>query len=698
MTDFDLSTIRNIGIMAHIDAGKTTTTERMLYYTGFLHKMGEVHDGNTFTDWMEQERERGITITSATVTCYWKRHQINIIDTPGHVDFTAEVERSLRILDGAIGIFCGVGGVEPQSETVWHQADRYKIPRLAFINKLDRVGSDFDHVVEMIQDRLTRYALPVQLPIGKEEKFLGIIDLISMQAYYYDQNTLGFTFRTESIPEDLLGQAEQARELLIECVSEFNDELLSLYIEGDEIPEELIRIAIRKGTIDNLFVPVLCGSSLKNIGVQLLIDAIISFLPSPLDMGSVTGYEKVTHEEIKVFPDPSEKFAALAFKVQIDKFVGKLIYIRVYSGSIKKGESFWNHTNDKRERVARILQMHSNKKNDIEELHAGDIGALVGPKFTITGDTITSPDLPLLLSKMNFPDAVISIAIEPKTKADLEVLTEALTRFEEEDPTFHVHQDSDTGQTLLSGMGELHLEIIIDRLMREFNVKPNVGKPQVAYKETITTTAVMEEQFVREVNGKGNFAGVKLRITPLRENQLRDEKRNLFENLIDSSIIPEEFWTAIEESVINALNDGPLINSTVERVKVSLIGGMFNPVESTEAAFRIATSMCVGKALREANPAIMEPIMLLTVITHEDFVGDVISDINSKRGKIDIIRIQNEHLQEIVAEVPMSELFGYATRVRSISQGRVVYTLEFKKYEIVPLAVQLNILKRIRGY
>ncbi|HNX01210.1 MAG TPA: elongation factor G [Candidatus Cloacimonadota bacterium] len=698
MTDFDLSTIRNIGIMAHIDAGKTTTTERMLYYTGFLHKMGEVHDGNTFTDWMEQERERGITITSATVTCYWKKHQINIIDTPGHVDFTAEVERALRILDGAIGIFCGVGGVEPQSETVWHQADRYKIPRMAFVNKLDRIGADFEHVIEMIQDRLTKDALPIQLPIGKEDKFLGIIDLISMQAYYFDSNTLGFTFRTEAIPKDLLGQSEQARELLIEAVSEYDDDLLSHYVEGIDIPDALVRKAIRKGTITNQFVPVMCGSSLKNIGVQLLLDAINDFLPSPLDRGSVIGYDKITHKEIEVFPDSNEKFAALAFKVQIDKYVGKLIYVRVYSGSIKKGDMFWNHTNDKKERVARILQMHSNKKNDIDELHAGDIGALVGPKFTATGDTITSPDLPLLLSKMNFPDSVISIAIEPKTKADLEILNDALSKFEEEDPTFHVNQDKDTGQTLLSGMGELHLEIIIDRLFREFNVKPNVGNPQVAYKETITSNAVAEEQFVRELNGKGTFAGVKISVTPLRENQLKDGKRNLFDNLIDSTIIPEEFWTAIEESVFNALNDGPLINSTVERVKVSLIGGLYNPVDSTEASFRIATAMAVGKALRGANPAIMEPIMLLTVITPEEFVGDVISDINSKRGKIDIIRIQNEHVQEIVAEVPMSELFGYATRVRSISQGRVVYTLEFKKYEVVPPAIQTNILKRIRGY
>ncbi len=697
-SDSPLRRIRNIGIMAHIDAGKTTTTERILFYTGFLHRMGEVHDGNTFTDWMEQERERGITITSATVTCVWKDAHINIIDTPGHVDFTAEVERSLRILDGAVGVFCGVAGVEPQSETVWHQADRYNVPRLAYVNKLDRTGADFERVVEMIQERLTPLAKPINIPIGREDGFSGVVDLITMKAWTFDPLTWGSDVHLEEIPPDLLQHAEEMREALLESVSEFDDELLAAYLEGHDIPEDLLRRAIRKGTVSGHFVPVLCGSSLKNKGVQLLLDAIRDFLPSPLDVPPCQGFDPQTHAEISVPPDPKGPFVGMAFKVQTDKYVGKLVYVRVYSGTLKKGSTYLIGNSGKRERVARILQMMSNRKHDLNELHAGDIGAFVGSKFLSTGDTITDGSLDILLSKMHFPDSVIAIAIEPKTKADQESLNDALARLEEEDPTFQVRIDKDTGQTLISGMGELHLEIIVDRLRREFGVGANVGNPQVTYKETITRSVDCEDTFVRDLNGKGNYACVKFRLSPLTLQQSEGEVKNLYANHISPDKIPTEYHKAIEEAALNALNDGPLISGNVERVKIELIDGNFNPVDSNELAFRIATSMAVGKGLREASPVVMEPIMLLSVLSPDDFVGDIIADINAKRGHISVLRRHNEYQQEIVADVPLSELFGYATRIRSLSQGRAIYTLEFKKYEITPAQVQSAVLKRIRGY
>jgi elongation factor G len=711
-----LSKIRNIGIIAHIDAGKTTTTERILFYTGFLHRMGEVHDGNTFTDWMDQERERGITITSATVACLWHENQINIIDTPGHVDFTAEVERSLRVLDGAVGIFCGVGGVEPQSETVWHQADRYHVPRLAYINKLDRLGADFDQVVSMIHDRLTTRAIPINIPIGLEENFEGIIDLVTMKVWRFDALTQGQETHSTEIPADQMERAAICREELIEAVAEFDDELMNHYLEGEPITESLLRRAIRKGVVANLFVPVLCGSSLKNKGVQLLLDAICDYLPSPLDrhheIGMRTDVQQKTAEDDgpedlalefnrnlqEIDCDPKGPFVALAFKVQIDKYVGKLVYIRVYSGMIKKGDTYINQSTGKRERISRILQMMSNKKNDLEYLKAGDIGAIVGPKFLRTGDTLTDEKINIRLFKMSFPDSVISQAIEPKTKADQDNLKDALGRLEEEDPTFKVHVDKDTGQTLISGMGELHLDIIIDRLKREFNVQANVGLPQVTYKETITQSVTAEESFQRDLAGKVNFAAVKVRLTPLPLNKLPEGQKNVFINRVTELQIPQIYWKAIEESALNALNDGPLINGNVERVKIELIGGQYDAVASSEMAFHVVTSMAVNKALREAAAIIMEPIMLLTVITPDDFVGDIIGDINAKRGKVDIFRRHNDYQQEIVAEVPLCELFGYATRVRSISQGRASYTLEFKKYEITPPNIQVNILKRIRGY
>ncbi|MFC1887884.1 elongation factor G [Candidatus Cloacimonadota bacterium] len=693
----ELSDIRNIGIMAHIDAGKTTTTERMLFYTGIIHKMGEVHDGNAVMDWMDQERERGITITSACTTCFWQNKQINIIDTPGHVDFTAEVERSLRILDGAVGVFCAVGGVEPQSETVWHQADRYQVPRIAFINKMDRSGADFEHVVDMIHDRLTTNALPIQLPLGKEDNFEAVIDLIKMRSIYFDQETKGVKYIFHKIPENYREQVEEHRNKLLEHLSEYDDELLEKILEDSEITEEEIERAIRKATIEHQFVPIMCGSSLKNTGVQLLLDAIAMYMPSPLDVKPPVGIMKKSGEEMEIHPDSDKLFSALAFKVQMDKFVGKVIYVRVYSGSIKRGGTILNHTNFKKERVSRILQIHSNKRKDVLELKAGDIGAFVGPKFLRTGDTVTDPKLDILLSTITFPDSVISTAIEPKTKADQDALTEALRKLEEEDPTFKVSQNKDTGQTIISGMGELHLEVIIDRLKREFNVNANVGNPQVAYKETIQKEVISKGEFIREMGGKGHYAVVKLRLTPLELDDLPLGKKNIFVNSITDDIIPHAFWETIETSALNSCMDGPLMSSPVERVRIELIGGGFNEVDSSETAFAIATSIAVSNALRQSDAVIMEPLMLVNVITPEDFVGEIIGDINSKRGKIDIIRASGMK-QEIVAEIPMSELFGYATQLRSISQGRAVHTIEFLKHDKTPANIQEKILKKVRGY
>ncbi len=693
----DLSEIRNIGIMAHIDAGKTTTTERILFYTGIIHRMGEVHDGNAVMDWMEQERERGITITSAVTTCFWNNKQINIIDTPGHVDFTAEVERSLRILDSAIGIFCAVGGVEPQSETVWHQADRYKVPRIAYINKMDRSGADFDHVVDMIHDRLTPNAFPVQIPIGREDSFEGIIDIISMKACYFDQETLGVEYYYKKIPDEYREKAIESRNILLDRISEYSDELLEKFLEDEEITEKEIISAIRNGTINFQFVPVLCGSSLKNTGVQPLLDSITDFLPSPIDVPPAIGIYKKTGEEKKIFPKIDEPFSALAFKVQLDKFVGKIIYIRVYSGKLRRSGTILNQTNGKKERISRILQIHSNKKKDIIELKAGDIAAIVGPKFVQTGDTITSVGYNILLSDITFPDSVISIAIEPKTKTDQDNLTDSLRKMEEEDPTFKVSQNKETGQTIISGMGELHLEVIIDRLKRQFNIHANVGIPQVAYKETIQKEIIAEGKFIRELSGKGQYAVVKVKLSPMKLENLPKNKKNIFVNMITPEIIPKDYWNIIEQSSLNACLDGPLMSNPVERVKIELIGGKYNEVDSNETAFGIASSIAIGNALREADAVIMEPLMLVSVITPEKFVGDIIGDMNSRRGKIIHIR-SNMKKQEIVAMIPMSELFGYATRLRSISQGRAIYTMEFSKYDKVPANIQEKILKKVRGY
>ncbi|MBC8384866.1 MAG: elongation factor G [Candidatus Cloacimonetes bacterium] len=693
----DLSTIRNIGIMAHIDAGKTTTTERMLFYTGIIHRMGEVHDGNVVMDWMEQEKERGITITSAVTTCFWKKKQINIIDTPGHVDFTAEVERSLRILDGAIGIFCAVGGVEPQSETVWHQADRYNIPRIAFINKLDRTGADFENVVDMIHQRLTKNALPIQIPIGKEDKLEGVIDLISNKACYFDLENLGIKYNFQKIPEQYQEKASESRSKLFEHIAEFDDDFMEKYLEGYEFSKPEIVTTIRNATIKNQFVPILCGSSLKNTGVQLLLDAISDFLPSPLDVPPAKAIRKESQREEDVFPNIDAPFSALAFKVQIDKYVGKLIYIRVYSGSTKRSGTIYNQRTGRKERISRILQMHSNKKKDIAELKAGDIAAIVGPKLVNTADTITSENNEILLSDISFPDSVISVAIEPKTKTDQEILQDTLKKMEEEDPTFKVSQNKDTGQTLISGMGVLHLEIIIDRLRREFNVHANIGKPQVAYKETIENEVVTDGEFIRELNGKGHYAVVKMKLSPLQLSELPKGKKNIFINSVSENTIPCEFLSSIEESSLNACLDGPLMSSPVERIRIELLDGKFNEVDSNEMAFSVASSIAIGNGLRKAKAVIMEPIMLVTVITPEESMGDIIGDINSKRGKIGNIRSQADK-QEISAEIPMSELFDYATRLRSISQGRAIYTMEFSNFAKTPANIQEKILKKVRGF
>ncbi len=694
---FSLPALRNIGIIAHIDAGKTTVTERILYYTGYLHRMGEVHDGTAFMDWMDQEKDRGITISSAVITCYWKEKQINIIDTPGHVDFTAEVERSLRVLDGAIGVFCAVAGVEPQSETVWHQADHYKVPRLAFVNKMDRIGADFDHVIDMIHDRLTSSAFAIQIPLGKEDSFKGIIDLLEMKAYTFDETTLGLNYDIAEIPEKYLQDAQQRREKMIEILSEYDEEILSRYIHGETISIEMLKKSVRELTIQNKVIPILCGSALKNTGVQLLLDAIADYLPSPLEVPPITGIDRKTENKVSLQPSYDNKFAALAFKIQMDKFVGKLLYTRVYSGSVKKGDILINQTNNRKERIARILQMFSNKKVDMDILRAGDIAAIVGTKATNTGDTLTTEENDLLLEQITFPDSVISIAIEPRTKADQENLSESLKRMQEEDPTFHVHQDKESGQTLISGMGELHLEIIVDRLRKEYNVNINTGKPQVSYKETITKPVESEGEFIRDVEGKGHFAIVKLRMSPLEDDLQTEHKKNIFVNQITEDVLPRQFWKAVEEGSLSALIDGPLTGNPVEKVKIELIGGKYNEMISKDVDFLIASSVAVNKGLQKASPAVMEPIMLVNILTPEEFVGDIIGDVNSKRGKIIVIR-SNHNKQDIVAEIPMRELFGYSTRIRSLSQGRAIYTMEFLKYEKTPLEIQNGIIKNIRGY
>ncbi|MDW8106297.1 MAG: elongation factor G [Armatimonadota bacterium] len=686
-----LEKTRNIGIAAHIDAGKTTTTERILYYTGRIHRMGEVHEGAATMDWMEQEQERGITITSAATTCFWKGYRINIIDTPGHVDFTVEVERSLRVLDGAVAIFCAVGGVQPQSETVWRQANRYKVPRIAFVNKMDRVGADFFRVVDRIRERLNANAVPIQIPLGQEENFQGVVDLITMQAVYWlDEKGTQYEYRP--IPAELQAQAEEWRERMLEAAAEVDDVLMERYLEGGEITPDDIKRALRTGTLQFKLVPVLCGSAYKNKGVQLLLDAIVDFLPSPVDIGAVKGIHPDTHEPVERQPSDSEPFCALAFKIQNDPFVGRLTYLRIYSGKLTKGSTVYNATKDARERIGRLLQMHANRREDIEEAFAGDIVGVIGLQQTITGDTLCDPSHPILLEPPQFPEPVISLAIEPKTKADQDKLSNALQRLAAEDPTFRISTDPETGQTIISGMGELHLEIIIDRLYREFKVEANQGRPQVAYKETIRTPAKAEGKFIRQTGGRGQYGHCVIEIEPGEPNT-----GIVFENKIVGGAIPREFIPAVEAGVREAADAGVLAGYPVVDVKVRLVDGSFHEVDSSEMAFKIAGSIAFREAVMRAKPVILEPYMALEVTTPDAYVGDVIGDLNARRARIEMIEPGVGGTQVIKAVVPLAEMFGYATTLRSLTQGRATYTMHPSHYEEAPAQVAQAILERKRA-
>ena len=683
---FPLSKYRNIGIMAHIDAGKTTTTERILYYTGRVHKVGETHDGAAVMDWMEQEQERGITITSAATTCQWKDHRINIIDTPGHVDFTVEVERSLRVLDGAIAVFCSVGGVEPQSETVWRQADKYHVPRIAFINKMDRMGADFFRVVEMIKERLGANAVPIQLPIGKEDSFTGMIDLINMEAILY-RDELGVDFERAEIPEEYRELAEEYREKLIETVVEKDDELMMKYLEGEEISIDEIKKTIRKAVVNVELIPVLCGSAFRNKGVQLLLDAVVDYLPSPLDVPAVTGINPATGEEESRTPSDDEPFAALAFKIMTDPYVGKLAFFRVYSGVLNSGSYVLNSTKNIRERIGRILQMHANHREEKDAVHAGDLAAAVGLKNTSTGDTLCDQDKPIILESMEFPEPVIDVAIEPKTQADQDKLGVALQKLAEEDPTFRVKTDEETGQTVISGMGELHIEIIVDRLLREFKVNANIGKPQVAYRETISGTATnVEGKYVRQSGGRGQYGHVVIDIEPLEEGA-----GFIFENNIVGGIIPKEYIPAIEAGIKEAMGNGVLAGCPIIDVKGRLHDGSYHEVYSSEMAFKIAGSIAFKEAANRAKPILLEPIMSVEVTTPEEYMGDVIGDLNSRRGQVQGME-PRANAQVVKALVPLSEMFGYATDLRSKTQGRATYSMQFSHYEPAPKSVVDEIL------
>ncbi|HOA40480.1 MAG TPA: elongation factor G [Halanaerobiales bacterium] len=678
---FPLNKTRNIGIMAHIDAGKTTTTERILYYTGRVHKVGETHDGAAVMDWMEQEQERGITITSAATTCQWKDHRINIIDTPGHVDFTVEVERSLRVLDGAIAVFCSVGGVEPQSETVWRQADKYRVPRIAFINKMDRMGADFYRVVDMIKDRLGANAVPLQIPIGKEDSFAGMIDLLTMEAILY-KDELGVEFERTEIPEDYKEQASEYRELLLETIAEKDDELMMKYLEGEEISIDEIKKTIRKAVLNVELIPVFCGSAFKNKGVQPILDAVLDYLPSPLDVAAVTGVNPQTGEEESRATADDEAFSALAFKIMTDPYVGKLAFFRVYSGVLNSGSYVLNSTKNIRERIGRILQMHANHREEKDAVYAGDLAAVVGLKNTSTGDTLCDPDKPIILESMEFPEPVIDLAIEPKTQADQDKLGVALQKLAEEDPTFRVKTDEETGQTVISGMGELHIEIIVDRLLREFKVNANIGKPQVAYRETISGTATnVEGKYVRQSGGRGQYGHVVIDIEPLEEGA-----GFVFENNIVGGVIPKEYIPAIEAGIKEAMGNGVLAGYPMVDLKVSLHDGSYHDVDSSEMAFKIAGSMGFKEAASRAKPILLEPVMSVEVTTPEEYMGDVIGDLNSRRGQVQGME-SRANAQVVKALVPLAEMFGYATDLRSKTQGRATYSMQFAHYEPAPKSV-----------
>ncbi len=689
--DVSLAMTRNIGIMAHIDAGKTTTTERILFYTGITHKIGEVHEGAATMDWMEQEQERGITITSAATTAFWKSHRINIIDTPGHVDFTVEVERSLRVLDGSVTVLCAKGGVEPQTETVWRQADKYKVPRMVYVNKMDIMGADFYRVVAMLHDRLKTNAVPIQLPIGAEDQFRGIIDLLEMKAYvYYDD--LGKDIRVEDIPADMLEKAQEYRAQLLDAAAEHDEEIMMKYLDGEELSIDEIKACIRKATIANEMVPVVCGTSYKNKGVQKVLDAVIDYMPSPVDVDHITGVNPDTGEDCVRPSSDTEPFAALAFKIATDPFVGKLCFFRVYSGVLKAGSSVYNASKDNNERIGRILQMHSNHRKDIDEVYAGDIAAAVGLKNTTTGDTLCDEKFPVILESMEFPEPVINLAIEPKTKAGQEKMGIALSKLAEEDPTFRTWTDEETGQTIIAGMGELHLEIIVDRMLREFKVEANVGAPQVSYKETIRRLADVDTKYARQSGGKGQYGHVKIKVEPNVSG-----KGYEFINAITGGSIPKEYIGPVDQGIKGAMQAGVLAGYQVVDVKVTLYDGSYHEVDSSEMAFKIAGSMAFKEAMRKADPVILEPIMKVIVIVPEDYMGDVIGDLNSRRGQIQGMEAR-PGAQQINALVPLSEMFGYSNDLRSRTQGRGQYSMEPDSYIEVPKSIAEKIMsKRNKG-
>ncbi|HEX9943256.1 MAG TPA: elongation factor G [Thermoanaerobaculia bacterium] len=689
-----LKDTRNIGIMAHIDAGKTTTTERILFYTGVNYKIGEVHEGTATMDWMVQEQERGITITSAATTCFWTNHginhRVNIIDTPGHVDFTAEVERSLRVLDGAVAVFDSVAGVEPQSETVWRQADRYRVPRIAFVNKMDRVGADFERTVSMMRTRLAANPVVIQLPWGREDQFKGVIDLLEMKGIFYKDETLGADYEVREIPEDYLDPAHKMREQMVEAISETDDLLLEKYLSGEEVTNEELKAALRRATITNQVQPVLCGSAFKNKGVQPLLDAVVDYLPSPLDIPPIEGFDPKTEQTVVRHSSDDEPFAALVFKIMSDPYVGQLVFFRVYSGHIESGQSVLGSKKGSNERIGRLLKMHANKREEISEVWAGDIAAAVGLKNVTTGDTICDPRHPVVLEAMSFPEPVIAVSIEPKTKADQEKLGLALAKLMQEDPTFRVHTDKDTGQTLISGMGELHLEIITDRLLREFNVGANVGKPQVAYKETVTTEADGEGRFVRQTGGRGQYGHAKIHMRPTSEADF------VFNNKIVGGVIPKEFVKPIEQGIKEAMETGPLAGFPCTGVEVDLYDGSYHDVDSSEIAFKIAGSMAFQDACKRARPILMEPIMAVEVVTPEEYMGEIIGDITSRRGRVQSMEARG-NAQVITCKVPLSEMFGYATDLRSLSQGRANYTMQFAAYEQAPKNVSEEVVAKAAG-
>jgi len=678
-------------IAAHIDAGKTTTTERILYYTGISHKIGEVHEGAATMDWMEQEKERGITITSAATTCFWKDHQINIIDTPGHVDFTIEVERSMRVLDGAVAVFCAVGGVQPQSETVWRQANKYHVPRIVFVNKMDRIGADFFGVEKQIRERLKANPVPIQIPIGSEDNFRGVVDLVEMKGIVWDDETLGAKYEVIEIPEELREKAEEYREKLIEAVAETDEELLEKYLGGEELTVEEIKRGLKKGTLDMSITPMLCGSAFKNKGVQTLLDAVVDYLPAPTEVDWIKGIDPKTGEEVSVESTDDGPFAALAFKIMTDPFVGQLSFIRVYRGQIKSGSYVLNSTKGKKERVGRLLKMHANKREEIKELPAGEIGAVVGLKHTLTGDTLCDENHPVILEKMEFPEPVISVAVEPKTKADQEKMATALSKLAEEDPSFRVHTDEETGQTIISGMGELHLEIIVDRMKREFKVDAEVGQPQVAYRETIKAPVDQEYKYAKQTGGRGQYGHVFIKLEPQERG-----KGYEFVNQITGGVIPKEYIPAVDKGIQEAMQNGILAGYPVVDVKATLYDGSYHEVDSSEMAFKIAGSMAFKEAAKKANPVLLEPIMKVEVEVPEEYMGDVIGDINRRRGQVSSMEDRAGN-KIIHAMVPLAEMFGYSTDLRSFTQGRGTYSMEFDHYEEVPKNVADEIIKKRNG-